>query len=422
MPIIGNNRHEASVRDACGPYGFLVVRHRELTLFSIPNGDSLPVREWVSIRRSVMLTVVEQTLSNVLLFTLDVRLISGSKRVRPEDIEAAKNVQLEADEVFTLGSKKVFDPERLAIFKRLKERMHRECLRFGTAWLTGYAVPESKVDDVAAALEVIRKDADKEVADLLKNYQSYLDDFCAANPAWAESIRANAYTEQYIRQRLHFGFNATRVLPARSEGLLAKNLQQEVGGLLGAVLRDVAEEAESLQKRSLTGKDQKTRKVLSPLRAAHSKLLGFAFLDRRVVAVAAMIESFLTSMPGDGPIEGTSLAMLWAITTILSDPVRTLEVAEQFDTHGKDAFLGALMPRAGTKPAPAQPAAAPMQPPPSPTVTQAAPLFAALKVANPIVQVVAAPPAAGKPATSTVVNMPPPTRRSGFAQILGGRK
>ncbi|MFX8149135.1 DUF3150 domain-containing protein, partial [Acinetobacter baumannii] len=82
----------------------------------------------------------------------------------------------------------------------MKERMHRECLRFGTAWLTGYAVPESKVDDVAAALEVIRKDADKEVADLLKNYQGYLDEFCAANPAWADSIRVNAYTEQYIRQ------------------------------------------------------------------------------------------------------------------------------------------------------------------------------------------------------------------------------
>lgn len=411
------------MRDALRPYGFLVVRHRELTLFSIPNGDSLPEGEWVSIRRSVMLNVVEQTLSNVLLFTLDVRLISGSKRVRPEDIEAAKNVQLEADEVFTLGSKKVFDPERLAIFKRLKERMHRECLRFGTAWLTGYAVPESKVDDVAAALEVIRKDADKEVADLLKNYQGYLDEFCAANPAWADSIRVNAYTEQYIRQRLHFGFNATRVLPARSEGLLANNLQQEVGGLLGAVLRDVAEEAEALQKRSLAGKDQKTRKVLSPLRAAHSKLLGFAFLDRRVVAVAAMIESFLSSMPGDGPIEGTSLAMLWAITTILSDPARTLEVAEQFDTHGKEAFLGALMPRAGTKPpAVAQSAATPMQPPPSPTVSQAVPLFAALKVASPIVQVVSAPPSGGKPAPSTVVNMPPPARRTGFAQILGGRK
>jgi hypothetical protein len=291
------------------------------------------------------LQVVQQHLDNVLLFTVDVQLVSGRRRVRSEDIVEAKGIVLEEDDVMTLGSKKVFDPEKLRAFERLKDRMHRECMKRGAPFLSGYAVPESRADDLAGALDKIVGEANVELASLLKNFQQTLDDYCAARPEWAQTIRANSYSEAYVRQRVAFGFNAVKVSAGRGDGVIASNLSGQVSGLLGNLLRGVADDAEQLQEKSLAGKDKKTRKVLRPLKAAREKLQGFAFLDRRVSALAEMIESVEMAMPADGPIEGADLALLWGITTILSNPQKALKVAEQFQADGKDCFMASLVPR-----------------------------------------------------------------------------
>lgn len=364
------------------------------------------------------LQVVQQKLDQVILFTLDVRLISGAKRANTEDIEAAKGVVLEKDEVLTLGSKKVFDPEKLREFKRLKDSMHRECMKHGTAFLTGYAVPEERADDLAKALEKIKGAANVAISDLLKNFQKILDDYCDARPTWAATIRANSYTEQYVRSRLSFGFNAVKIVAARSDGVIADNLKGEVGGLLGSVLRDIADEAQLLQNKSLAGKDKKTRKALRPLKAAQDKLKGFAFLDRRVSAIVEMIEAVDKAMPADGPIEGSDLAMLWGVTTILSTPAKALQVAEQFEQDGKDSFLASLKPRAVTM-APEQ-AGAPVTPSvtstPAMPALSAAPISLGLFGGMPTARATAAAP---QPATAAPQQASPVR---GFAALAGLRR
>lgn len=284
------------------------------------------------------LQTTEQQLSNVLLFTIDVRLVSGRKRVRPEDIEDAKGVKMDSDAVMTLGSKKVFEPEKLNTFERLKDSMHRECLKVGTQFLSGYAVPEAKADALAFALEGIAKKGEQERDNLLKSYTPDLDDFCKAHPEWESSIRSHAYSEDYIRDRIRFGFNAIKVLAGRDSGVIADSLQSQVGGLLGSLLGDIAEEAEELQAKSLKGKDKKNRKVLRPLMAARDKLIGFTFLDHRLQSVADLIKMVEDKMPESGAIEGANLAMLWSITSVLCDPRKTLEMAELFATDATSAL------------------------------------------------------------------------------------
>lgn len=287
----------------------------------------------------------QRQLANVHLFQIDVRLIGGSKRARTEDIEAAKGIVLEQDEILTLGSKKVLPAKVLRELKRHKDGMHRICMQNGTEFLGGYAIPNDCAKQTARDLDAAILEAQKCVDETLSNYPQLLAAFCEESPDWSDTIKASAYTETYMRERLSYRYYATRVGVPQDLGMV-EILDREVGGLLGSVLKDVASEARALQQRSLVGKSKKTRKVLRPLKAAQEKLRGFAFLDRRVMSIVQMIDAVEKAMPEKGHIEGSDLAALWGITTLLMDPAKALEVAEQFDDMGQQGFVASLMPRA----------------------------------------------------------------------------
>lgn len=368
------------------------------------------------------LQILQRQLDQVVLFTIDVRLVAGSKRANTEDIEQAKGVVLQQDEVLTLGSKKVFDPERLARLRRLRSAMHRHCREYGSAFLSGYAVPDPRADQVATRLQATVTQAQEEVADLLSNYQQILDEYCQARPAWAATIRAGAYSEQYLRSRISFGFNAVRIAAARDQGVAADNLQQEMGGLMGSVLADVAAESAALQRDSLQDRDSSTRKVLRPLRSAREKLSGFAFIDRRLASLAQMIDEVIASMPPEGPLRGTSLAMLHGICSILAVPARALDVAAEYEVHGRDALIASIRPPAPVlTPPPPDAVVLPVMhafgKPPGLTTVMPAPQLPT--VASPIAAAEVAPTSAEPTAARAAVASRRPAPR--FGALLGVR-
>lgn len=285
----------------------------------------------------------EIDLSKLVLFQLDVTLICGRKQARTDDIESVKGVRLEQDDVLTLGSKKIFDPEAVRALKRYRDRMLRCLLKDGSPFMGGIAVPADRAEGKAMELDNIVDEAHNYRDGLIAKLPSLIEDYANKNQAWSDTIKQSAYTPDYIRRKVRFAWHHTRVAAVGDSDRLSRNLRGNVGGLLGQVLDDVAKEARLLQEKSLQGKDQTTRKVLRPLLAAKEKLLGFEFLDPRVRSVAAMIEAVAKSIPARGPIEGQHLAMLWGITTVLCDPERTLEVATGFESQGASHLLQQLV-------------------------------------------------------------------------------
>ena len=283
-------------------------------------------------------------LGAVLLFSVDVRLFSAYRKVKSEDIKKAKGVDLRPDDVLTLGSQRVFSKEALNIFNRFRERMHRVCQKYGIPFLGGYAIPDSRADEASAELDKIVAEAMAEKTKLLGNYDALLDDFCAKHVEWEPQIRAKAFSPAYIEDRMRFTYHAVQVSAARDSGPMASGLEQQVGGLLGELLHDIATAATDMQKESLAARDKVTRKALRPLKAARDKIDGFTFLDHRLQAVVQMIDQVVGAMPADGPIEGTDLAMLWSITGMLADPGMVMNVAATYQPSDADAFLASLRP------------------------------------------------------------------------------
>lgn len=269
-------------------------------------------------------------LNEVVLFVLEVSLFSGSKKVKPADLKAARGVELTPDDVLTLGTQKVFDPESLNQLNRLKSAMHRDCLAVGTRFLgpNSYAVPESRAEQLARNLDDIVSKAMAQKTVLVANYNILLDDYCHERPVWAKSIRSNAFSKAYVDERIQFSYVSMQVTAPRVSEFLGSSLDAKASGILLNLLKDVAEIAEKLDECSLLGRESVTRKALRPLKAAREKLLGFTFLDSRIQAVANMIASVEMALP-DGPISGSHLAMLTGITEILRSPDRVLAVAQR---------------------------------------------------------------------------------------------
>lgn len=289
--------------------------------------------------------VVEQHLGKVVLFQIAVTLFSAFRRASSEGIKNAKGVDLHADEVLTLGSQRVFDKEQLNIFNRLKAKMERICLKYGVPFLKDYAVPDEVADACASELDDVIKEANIKRDELIKNYDDLLEKFCEANPTWRTEIKARAFDKTYIADRIKFRYYPVKLSVGREDGAMAEIMSQEVGGMLGSLLTGIAEAAEKLQEESLSGKKEVTRKALRPLKSIRDKLNGFTFLEPRVQSLIDMIDETIAAMPDKGAIEGTSLTMLWGLTSILADPRKAMKIAESFESNGAAAFLAMIRPQ-----------------------------------------------------------------------------
>lgn len=283
-------------------------------------------------------TVVEQRLDEVVLFVLDVRLFHGNRKVRSHDLSEALQVDVPTDEVFTLGVKRVFDKEWINKLTRIKSAMERECANIGPRFegLGGFAIPEDKADDLAARLQELKLEGDTLKGEILAKFQQICEDYGQAHPKWKDVIAKGAFSETYVRDRIHFGFRCIKVRAARDSGLIADGMQEEVGGLLGSLLSSIAKAARRFIEESLTGREAVTRKALRPLVAAREKLVGFTFLDQRVQPLCTIIDKVIESMPDEGKIDGVHLANLLGMASILVNSKLALEVGAKANDADPD--------------------------------------------------------------------------------------
>lgn len=281
-------------------------------------------------------SIVKQHLDEVLLFVLDVSLFHGNRKAKPADLQDALGVQVAEDDVLTLGVNRVFNKEWVNKLNRVKSAMERACSNAGAPFLSGWAVPEQRADEVAAELANLLTKGNAIKADILANFDAICADYAQQHPTWADVITRKGFSETYVRDRVHFGWHAIKVSAGREDGLIGDALRDEVGGLLGNLLAEVSKAASRFIKESLTGREAVTRKALRPIVAAREKLSGFTFLDSRVQPLCSMIDMLVNSMPQDGRIEGMHLTNLIGMANILTKPMLALEVGDKAASQDPD--------------------------------------------------------------------------------------
>lgn len=272
------------------------------------------------------ITVLDQ----LLVVNLDAHIWSASRKLLPEDLG---NADLPPDELASLGSKRICNPEEMNIFKTLKARAESLLRQNGIRFLNGWAIPQDKMEDIDNDLATIRNDFNAAKEEFLQRYEQAVREWIDSHPAWSGIITNSVVSEDYVRARLAFRWQVFRVVSPDAPDQTRDDLVDDVKHLGSTLYDEISKSATETWKNCYEGKTEVTRKALSPLKSMYDKLMGLTFVEPRVSAIASIISTALDNIPKRGPITGATLLMLQGLVSLLRNPEEIVE-------HGQKVLEG----------------------------------------------------------------------------------
>ncbi|WGS84098.1 DUF3150 domain-containing protein [Methylomonas sp. UP202] len=263
-------------------------------------------------------------LDRVVLVKVEANIYGARKKLKKEDLVLADGSKLPPEDLASLGSKRLLDPDKLTVFNRLKKEAERICLRVGTRFLGGFAVPVESAAGITAELERIALDFAAAKTEFIAGYDAAVTDWVVRHPEFAGIIEQAVDSVEFVSTRLSFDFLVVSVgLPESLPPVDVARLESKIGSLSEQMFYEISVEANQLIEQSLLGKEQVTRNALRPIRRMRDKLDGLGFLDHRVAPVVSTIDDLLARIPTKGAIEGSVLQEIMATAMLLSDPDKT---------------------------------------------------------------------------------------------------
>ena len=276
-----------------------------------------------------------KVLDSLLALHLEVNIWTARKKLSPEDFAGAT---LPPEDLASLGSKRVCDPEALRVFGTLKARAVSLLDRHGVRFLGGWAIPESQAGAIVAELEQILQDFNAAKEDFLSRYDESVRDWIAKHAGWEQIIADSTVSADYVRSRMGFIWRLYRIAPPDPADPVMEGLKDEVASLGQTLFGEVSKAATEAWHKCFAGKTEITRKALSPLRTIHQKLSGLSFVEPRVSPVADLIHTAFEHLPKRGRIEGANLLMLQGLVSLLRDTDALIEHGQKImdGTTSKD--------------------------------------------------------------------------------------
>jgi hypothetical protein len=273
-------------------------------------------------------------LDRVVLIKVDANIYGARKKLKKEDLMLASGSKLPPEDLASLGSKRLLDPDKLSVFNRLKKEAERMCLRVGTRFLGGFAVPIESAASITAELDRIALDFAAAKTEFIAGYDAAVKDWVVRHPEFAGIIEQAVDSVAFVSTRLSFDFLVVSVgLPESLPPTDVARLDSKIGSLSEQMFYEISVEANQLIEQSLLGKEQVTRNALRPIRRMRDKLDGLGFLDHRVAPIVSTIDDLLVRIPTKGAIEGPILQAILATAMLLSDPDKTRRHGEGLLVH-----------------------------------------------------------------------------------------
>jgi len=278
-----------------------------------------------------------KVLDSLLALHLEVNIWTARKKLSPEDLDGAT---VPPDDLASLGSKRICDPEDLRVFGTLKARAVSLLDRHGVRFLGGWAIPENQADVIMSELEQILQDFNAAKEDFLARYDESVREWIAKHPGWEQIIFDSTVSADYVRSRMGFLWRLYRIVPPDPADPVMVGLKDEVEGLGQTLFGEVSKAATEAWHKCFAGKTEITRKALSPLRTIHHKLSGLSFVEPRVAPVADLIHTAFEHLPKRGRIEGANLLMLQGLVSLLRDTDGLIEHGQKImdGTTSKDVL------------------------------------------------------------------------------------
>lgn len=268
----------------------------------------------------------KQLTERLLIIRPVVSLWSGRKRLKPEDMGLDTDL-LPPEELATLGTLKIFDPEQLSVFNRLKQAAIRACAKVGFPFLDGHAIPLGEAKTVIQELNLIEAEFEAELVKMMSSYEpqfaAWADSYDDSK-GWKSKLKAMQLPRDEVIRRMRFRVTMFQLSPKASndDAELNKLLGNTINGMSEALFEDVAASARDYQKRVLDGRQQVSQKGLRPLKALRQKLLGIAFVDSMVIPLIRRIDNVLAAITQEGYLSQSDISLIQILVYTFSDVQR----------------------------------------------------------------------------------------------------
>lgn len=279
-------------------------------------------------------------------------LWSGRGRLRAEDLGLSED-DAPPEAIASLGSKKLFPPDKLKLLQKKKRLMHRDCAEIGMRFIGGYAVPESKAEELASRLDERVKEGQELADDILRNFDSTVAAWHRENPDWAHILRAGTPEKEAVAKKIRFDYEAYLVSKPKSS-VVGARFSGAVSALGDTLYQEVAAEAAAFVKKSLLpGREGGTQKTAAPVRRMVDKLRGLEFLDARIKPLNDVLVRILSRVPSNGCVKDDAFLAIVGCASALADASIMQNIGQRAaDGEDIDDLADELMGRA--KPAPKQ--------------------------------------------------------------------
>jgi hypothetical protein len=290
-----------------------------------------------------MAQVIHTPADHLVCVLLDIHIWSGRRHLEKSDLIQSNPEfsKLPEKELANLGSVKICDPEDIRTFHTLKGQAERVLGRAGLPMLGAIGVPADRFSVVHDELVKLQEQFQALARDFIAAYDQRIAAWktrhLQTNPDWGPLFH-NVPTATHVAGRLSFDFHPFRIAaPAAEKPALNARFEQQLRGLKGELLQEVAAEAARLVTACIEGgrtqanalpRERVTARTMGPLRRAAAKLTSFRFIDPGVGPLADVIEEVLAGLPLAGRIDGVRLMRVWSLASMLSTPLQAAEMAQ----------------------------------------------------------------------------------------------
>lgn len=259
---------------------------------------------------------IKTAASKLVVVMPEIRIYGGKHALQPKDLGDLVS-SLPPKDLAELGTLRALSPLDIAPFKALRQRAIRLLFSAGPRFMGGYALSEDKVPKVGKELDALQEKFNEHKSTLLNDLEVRNTAWADAHASWASVIRAKQPTAEYVSDNLFFGIRAFRVTP--DDVIKNNHLNEELSGLPGQLLSEMATVAHDLWEESLKGKDKVKRQVLGTIRTLRNKADGLAFLDVRVLNLVRRMDEVLGHIAQEGPLTGADLMAVTGLVLLIAD-------------------------------------------------------------------------------------------------------
>lgn len=246
-------------------------------------------------------------LTNSTVVNLDISIWTGKAQLKRTEVDDSA---LPPKELATLGSKRLFDPEKLKKFGGIKSSAHALCGKYGVKFIGGWLVDNQYLQELVGKLAQYRDRWDDVLRTFLAEYQQNCQEWLIQNSQWAKILVNAMPRESEIAKRFNFGWQVFNIVPAPT-GVNGDQTDAELGCVPTRAMERVAEEIAGILPCYEPGK----RRMMEPLRKVQRMCKTMSFSSPEM----ARLEEVLGKLDalGDTSIIRLVLGMLTDAKTIM---------------------------------------------------------------------------------------------------------